>query len=241
MVPSARDGQLPPIRVNAYASAKIDQASPNFDKNFKGEQVGSVGQFRDTLPAHVNSPTELEDSSVDSLPFNAGLIGSPEMFLSAFAEPTPSPRVDQTLKVPTAQIIHDSSASSAVLPAPVPLAIPPRTSDTPAGPQLSPTKWVHQPLVARKIDQRSSVGVAPTQSTVQMDARTATQRDDLMASDDAIAESPRPSAPVRPLTEIRRAAMRQRATRTEETLSAPIQTEPIQPGYSIEALRKTAM
>ncbi|HBJ37453.1 MAG TPA: hypothetical protein DDZ51_22400 [Planctomycetaceae bacterium] len=43
------------------------------------------------------------------------------------------------------------------------------------------------------------------------------------------------------MTEIRRAAMRQRANRPEETFEIPAQPQPIQPGYSVDALRKTAM
>ncbi len=214
-IPSAKPAAtvLLPVRISAVESVQNHSADVSIAERMKGEPFGLPEPLWQSLvPRGIPSDVAQKPGADTAKPSDA-LIGAPGMFLSAFADSQSSPIA--------APLINGLTVRNPKL-----IPKPPQLSDMLAGPQLSPAKWVHQPLVARQVRQDDSVdAVSPQSLSVQGDAQS----------------SPRPNAQARPLTEIRRAAMRQRATRTPETLNAPIQTEPIQPGYSIEAIRKTAM
>jgi len=168
----------------------------------------------ETPPIRINayasqqSVTQAQDSKVAKS--DEGILGTPGMYLSAFTRSSQSLSDNADIK-PKPDLIPQPA-----------IRIPTQPSSTPTEPQLSPTKWVHQPMVAQEVVQ-------------QDDVEPLVQRNDLPA------KLSRTNDPVRPLTEIRRAAMRQRAARPVETYDIPTQAGPIQPGYSIEALRKTAI
>lgn len=214
----ASDTVLPPIRINAFGSVQNHSADVSIAERMKGEPFGLPEPLWQSLVPRGTPSDVSEKPGADTAKPGDALVGAPGMFLSAFADSQSSRIAAAPIAVPP---INGLTVRNPKL-----IPKPPQLSDMLAGPQLSPAKWVHQPLVARQVRQDDSVdAVSPQSLSVRGDARS----------------SPRPNAQARPLTEIRRAAMRQRATRTPETLNAPIQTEPIQPGYSIEAIRKTAM
>jgi hypothetical protein len=155
------------------------------------------------------------------------------MFLSAFTDSTPSVITVPPTNAPA--FTNVTIDQSPIVAGPTPS--PPKLTNTPAEPQLSPTKWVHQPLVARRVDVIDSVA---RHSTLPSELQPQSPTVELNQQDDQMDRSSSPNVEVRPLTAIRRAAIRQRANRNTETSDVPAQTEPIQPGYSIEALRKTA-
>jgi len=147
-------------------------------------------------------------------------VGAPGMFLSAFAD-----------KPALAPASPEPNQWTAALQ---------RMSGTPAGPQLSPSKWVHQPLFADHVQRPDGTNTTGTENSIDNKLHPVTEIPTATEMELATSDSTRTVSHVRPLTEIRRAAMRQRASRSEETYVVPSQTEPIQPGYSINALRKSA-
>jgi len=161
------------------------------------------------FPGLADEPTKTADA----------VVGAPGMFLSAFAESPPAEPVlsaaaDNSAPTPESPTVNRWTPTLQ------------RMSGTPAGPQLSPSKWVHQPLFADHVQQPEGTDPTEAENPIGNNLHPVTEI---------------PTAThVRPLTEIRRAAMRQRASRTEETFVVPRQSEPIQPGYSIDALRKSA-
>ncbi len=239
--PNASASDLPPIRVNNYTSAQIDVVRKDAEESVKRDPIVTPFPLRQSLPSPVTSSNRHQNAKSDEVNSNEDLIGAPGIFFSAFAEPISSTFAGQEAKTLPVQTGIKAAAPIATAPESDRLDCPPRMSDMPAGLQLSPTKWVHQPLVARSVNQHGSANAVEPYAILQDEARTATQRRALMGQDDAIAQTPLTTPGARPLTEIRRAAMLQRATRPMDAFDAPTQTEPIQPGYSTEALRKTAM
>lgn len=227
--------------------AQIDIARQEVENLFKGHPVGPTAPAWQSFPSQPNVPEIAKTIPEDAAKSNAvtsgdsGLLGTPGMFLSAFAQSTSSPSAGQVFHAEPVPTVTVNPEPITVLPKSRPIPSPPRMSDTPAEPQLSPTKWVHQPLVVRQVDQQDSAAPTMPRSTMRDEDQSSAQQAQIAEAVDVLAQPPHPADPVRPLTQIRRAAMRQRAKRPAETVHIPTQTERIQPGYSIEALRKTAM
>lgn len=127
------------------------------------------------------------------------------------------------------------------------IASRPRSSETPLEPKLSPAQWVHQPLVARQQDRperlarQSSVTAIESYSQADLSPGITSVNTSESATAVLLGSTADGHVGQKHLTEIRRAAMRQRANRTEENYDRFADSEPVQTGYSIDTLRRSAM
>jgi|GEM_PF-4748656 len=236
---------FPPIRVNKYVPAQIETARGNVEEILRADVTDASSVLWQSFQSSANAQNDLPVTAKEPAKTQDALVGTPGMFLSAFSESKPA----ELARNPATAEKQNQKWTPAL----------PRMSVTPAEPQLSPIKWVHQPLVADPVRQPESKHTIGPESRDRNDRKNDAKADDQVADavqadlqpitdissavepSSANSDPTRSAAYVRPLTEIRRAAMRQRASRTEETYIVPGQSEPIQPGYSIEALRKSAM
>lgn len=216
---------VPPIQVNAYVPAEIESARRDVDEVLMTEVTNSSRALLRSLDTPAVEPLAVT-GVVDGLTKDkVEVVGKPGVFLSVLAE----------MAAQTAATSTSAPATPVAPTSPAPQKLKnhlPRMTGTPAEPQLSPSKWVHQPLVA------ASTATPETLDTVQATDEPLPVIPEAPIRTESI---PAVMSPARPLTEIRRAAMRQRASRTEETFDLPTQSQPIQPGYSVDAIRKTAM
>lgn len=112
--------------------------------------------------------------------------------------------------------------------------IPRWMSKTPLEPQLVPLRWANDPFAVGQKGQPDSLAAI-------LSSQNATELNLAIDREGTTIRTHQPVAEGRPLTEIRRAAMRQRANRLAETRSVQTQIEPFRAGYGVETLRKSAM
>lgn len=109
------------------------------------------------------------------------LVGAPGMFLSAFAESKPAePALNAATDANQTQILVDSS----------------------------PSKWVHQPLFADHVQRPEGANTIATENSIDNKLRPVIDILTATKMESALSDSTPAATHVRPLTEIRRAAMR---------------------------------